>query len=124
MPFRLSFPLHFGAKKRRASAAEAAEIRLALIALLVRLGIVSYLGTFDVSTDICLVSCCLCFAVGSFISLGAWDFIGNKEAGGAYCYMFLFIYPRSDNERRCRSDRWPRCRRSRWRTGVPILINT
>lgn len=35
MPFRLSFPLHFGAKKWQASAAEAAEIRLALIALLV-----------------------------------------------------------------------------------------
>lgn len=33
MPFRLSFPLHFGAKKWQASAAEAAEIRLALIAL-------------------------------------------------------------------------------------------
>lgn len=35
MPFGLSFPLHFGAKKWQASAAEAAEIRLALIALLV-----------------------------------------------------------------------------------------
>lgn len=35
MPFRLSFPLHFGAKKWQASAAEAAEIMLALIALLV-----------------------------------------------------------------------------------------
>lgn len=35
MPFRLSFPLHFGAKKWQASAAEAVEIKLALIALLV-----------------------------------------------------------------------------------------
>lgn len=35
MPFSLSFPLHFGAKKWRASAAEAAQIRLSLIALLV-----------------------------------------------------------------------------------------
>lgn len=37
MPLSLSFPLHFGAKKRQESGAEAAWIRLALIALLVRL---------------------------------------------------------------------------------------
>lgn len=36
MPLRLSFPLHFGAKKWRASGGAAVEIRLALIVLLVR----------------------------------------------------------------------------------------
>lgn len=59
--------------------------------------IVSYLGTFDVSTDICLVSCCLCFNERSFISLSAWDLLVTPKQGeqNAFCNV-LRIFPNDE----------------------------
>lgn len=90
MPFRLSFPLHFGAKKWQASAAEAAEIRLALIALLV------WLDCFVSGNIWCKHRHLSCLVLSMFhwkiIHFSRCQgFIGNIEMGESKCLLLCTL---------------------------------
>lgn len=105
MPFRLSFPLHFGAKKWQASAAEAAEIKLALIALLV------WLDCF-VSGNIwckhrhlsCLVLSMFCRKIIHFSR--CVGFIGDTEMGRTCFFFCMCLVYFINDEWRQRSTLW------------------
>lgn len=93
MPFRLSFPLHFGAKKWRASGGAALEIRLALIVLLVRSDrLVSGNIRRKRGHSSCLALSLDCRKIIRFSP--RVGFIGNTDPGGqlgAYVYAKSFF---------------------------------